>query len=50
MFLCIFVLFCANKSILSTPEGHGIQEVSGLILHIFTLSTKTLISNVFDVY
>ena len=31
MFLCDFVLFCANKSILSTPEGHGIQEVSGSI-------------------
>jgi hypothetical protein len=25
------VRFCANKSILSTPEGHGIQEVSGSI-------------------
>ena len=31
MFLCDFVLFCANKSIVSAPEGHGIQEVSGSI-------------------
>ena len=30
MFLCIFVPFCANKSIVSAIEGHGIQEVSGL--------------------
>lgn len=30
-FLCNFVLFCANKSIVSVPEGHGIQEVSGVI-------------------
>jgi hypothetical protein len=35
-FLCNFVLFCANKSILSTPEGHGIQEVSGSIPLIST--------------
>jgi hypothetical protein len=31
-----FVRFCANKSIVSTPEGHGIQEVSGSIPLIST--------------
>ena len=36
MFLYIFVLFCANKSILSASEGHGIQEVSGSIPLIST--------------
>ena len=34
MFLCDFVLFCANKSIVSAPEGHGIQEVGGLVLRV----------------
>ena len=42
MFLCIFVLFCANKSILSTPEGHGIQEVSGLFLLIPVIKAPIL--------
>jgi hypothetical protein len=33
-FLYNFVLFCENKSIVSTLEGHGIQEFSGLIPRI----------------
>jgi hypothetical protein len=30
-FLCYFVLFFENKSIVSAPEGHGIQEIGGLV-------------------
>jgi hypothetical protein len=46
MFLCDFVLFCANKSIVSAPGGHVIQEVRGPILH--SPCTKVVkISNIF---
>ena len=37
-----FVRFCVNKSILSTPEGHGIQEVSGSIPLISTKKLRNL--------
>ena len=41
MFLCDFVLFCANKSIVSAPEGHGIQEVCGSIPLASTPTSST---------